>query len=67
MSIYPTATGGAPFTRFQALKAAASPEDVVLLLNADARRFCPHAYDRTQDECDKTCGACIVGWLNEQV
>ncbi|WP_195985349.1 DUF3850 domain-containing protein [Clostridium sp. D33t1_170424_F3] len=67
MSIHLKSAGGLRLTRFQALKMAATPEDIAIILNANERRFCPHAYDRKQDDCDKACGACIVGWLDELV
>lgn len=67
MSITPTEAGGCHFTRFQAIKAAATPEDLVLLLNANERHFCPRAYGTKPDTCERSCGACIIEWLNEEV
>lgn len=67
MSIVPTAAGGCRFTRFQAIKAASTPEDLVLLLNANERHFCPHAYGKKPDTCEKPCGACIADWLKEEI
>lgn len=67
MSIVPTEAGGCRFTRFQAIKAAITPEDLVLLLNANERHFCPRAYDRKPDACERPCGACITEWLNEEI
>lgn len=67
MSITPTAAGGCHFTRFQAIKAAATPEDLVLILNANERHFCPLGHIRKQSTCEQPCGACITEWLNGEM
>lgn len=54
-------------TRFRAIKEAATPEEIVLQLNANTGRFCPYSYTRKQDECCKPCGSCIRDWLMQEI
>ena len=54
-----------PRSRFERLKACRTPTDMVLLLNGNERRFCPKAYGAKPDECEESCGRCIVQWLEE--
>lgn len=52
-----------PLTRFDQIKDCETPEDMVIVLNGNERRFCPRCYGRKQEHCDEPCGKCIVDWL----
>jgi len=53
-------------TRFDMIKACSTPEEMVIILNANARRFCPKEYDKKPDACCVPCGTCIANWLKEE-
>lgn len=54
-------------TRFDRIRGAGTPEDMVVELNGNARRFCPKEYDKKPDTCASPCGSCITAWLLEEV
>ncbi len=53
-------------THFEQIKFCKTPEDMVIALNGNARRFCPKEYTNKPDECKEPCGRCITNWLKER-
>ena len=54
-------------THFDKIRACQTPEEMVVQLNANGRRFCPKEYSRKEPTCTVPCGECIVAWLSEEV
>lgn len=54
-----------PKNRFEKIKLCPTPADMAVLLNGDARRFCPKEYGTKPNQCEEPCGQCIVQWLEE--
>jgi hypothetical protein len=52
-------------TRFDRIRSCQTPEEMVLELNANSRRFCPKAYRKKESDCIVPCGECIATWLRE--
>lgn len=55
-----------PVTRFDQIRACATPEDMAFELNKNERRFCPMEYSHKHPDCNTSCGECITNWLNEE-
>lgn len=54
-------------TRFDKIRACQTPEEMVVELNANSRRFCPKSYVKKWRDCTVSCGECIAAWLREGV
>jgi len=52
-------------TRFDRIRACATPVDMALELDKNRRRFCLMAYGRKYPNCETPCVKCIIDWLNE--
>ncbi len=57
---------GQTVTRFDRIRACQTPEEMVVELNANGRRFCPKEYSRKEPACAVPCGECIAAWLREE-
>ena len=56
-------TQEAPKTVMEAIQNAEKPEDIILILNANERHFCPKGHTNKKEDCGMPCGQCIHNWL----